>query len=88
MALRIQFDPMPAYARDVTIRHLLTHTSGLPAYEDFVPRGQTEQVKDRDVLTLIQRALKEVGQTADTELTVVVQGARTLYPGEQRSCSR
>ena len=47
---------MPAHARDVTIRHLLTHTSGLRAYEDFVPRGQTEQVKDRDVLTLIQRA--------------------------------
>ena len=47
---------MPAHARDVTIRHLLTHTSGLQAYENFVPRGQSEQVKDRDVLTLIQGA--------------------------------
>src|SRR5688572_9918955 len=47
---------MPAHARDVTIRHLLTHTSGLQAYENFVPRGQSEQVKDRDVLTLIQHA--------------------------------
>jgi CubicO group peptidase (beta-lactamase class C family) len=47
---------MPAHGRDVTIRHLLTHTSGLWAYEDFVPRGQTEQVKDRDVPALIQRA--------------------------------
>ena len=47
---------MPAHARDVTIRHLLTHTSGLWAYEDFVPRTRTEQVRDRDVLTLLQRA--------------------------------
>ena len=47
---------LPAHARDVTIRHLLTHTSGIAAYEDFVPRGVTEQVKDRDVPTLIQRA--------------------------------
>lgn len=47
---------LPAYARGVTIRHLLTHTSGIWAYEDFVPDSQTYQVKDRDVLQLIQRA--------------------------------
>ena len=46
----------PAYARAVTIRHLLTHTSGLPAYEDFVPDTQTVQLKDRDVLALLNRA--------------------------------
>ena len=47
---------LPAYARDVTIRQLLTHTSGLPAYEDFVPDSQTTQVHDRDVPALISRA--------------------------------
>ncbi len=46
----------PAYARGVTVRQLLTHTSGLWAYEDFVPDTATEQVHDRDVLDLIGRA--------------------------------
>jgi CubicO group peptidase (beta-lactamase class C family) len=47
---------LPAYAHGVTVRHLLTHTSGLWAYEDFVPDSQTYQVKDRDALHLIARA--------------------------------
>jgi CubicO group peptidase (beta-lactamase class C family) len=47
---------LPAYARGVTIRHLLNHTSGIWAYEDFVPDSQAYQVKDRDVLRLIGRA--------------------------------
>ena len=47
---------LPAYARDVRVRHLLTHTSGLPDYEDFVPDSQTRQVKDRDVIELLHRS--------------------------------
>ena len=47
---------LPTHAREVRVRHLLTHTSGLRAYEDFVPDSQTRQVKDRDVLTLLQQA--------------------------------
>jgi CubicO group peptidase (beta-lactamase class C family) len=46
----------PSYGRDITVRHLLTHTSGLWAYEDFVPDTATVQVKDRDVLALLGRA--------------------------------
>lgn len=46
----------PAYGRDITVRHLLTHTSGLWDYEDFVPDTATVQVRDRDVLTLLGRA--------------------------------
>ena len=46
----------PAYGRDITIRHLLTHTSGLWAYEDFVPDTASVQVKDHDVLALLGRA--------------------------------
>lgn len=44
---------LPAHTRAVTIRHLLTHTSGIRDYEDFVPDTQTYQVKDADALRLI-----------------------------------
>jgi CubicO group peptidase (beta-lactamase class C family) len=47
---------LPATATGVTIRMLLTHTSGLWAYEDFVPDSQTTQVHDGDVPALIARA--------------------------------
>jgi CubicO group peptidase (beta-lactamase class C family) len=47
---------LPAFARGVTVRHLLNHTSGLPAYEDFVPDSQTTQVHDADVPALISQA--------------------------------
>jgi CubicO group peptidase (beta-lactamase class C family) len=46
---------VPAYAKDVRISHLLTHTSGLVDYEDFVPDSQTTQLDDDDVLTLMRR---------------------------------
>lgn len=44
---------LPAYTSQVTIRHLLTHTSGLWDYEDFVPDSQVRQVRDADALTLV-----------------------------------
>ena len=47
---------LPPSARGVTIRMLLTHTSGLWAYEDFVPDSQTTQVHDADVPALIAHA--------------------------------
>ena len=45
----------PAYGADIRIRHLLTHTSGLRAYQDFVPESSTRHVKDRDVLALLRK---------------------------------
>jgi CubicO group peptidase (beta-lactamase class C family) len=45
----------PAYGREIRIRHLLTHTSGLRAYQDFVPASSTRHVKDRDVVALLRR---------------------------------
>ena len=54
--VRAHIPELPAYAHDVTVRHLLNHTSGLPDYEDYIPRTQSEQIKDRDVPLLLQRA--------------------------------
>ena len=47
---------LPPYARSATVRQLLTHTSGLPDYERFVPDEQTAQVHDADVPGLIAQA--------------------------------
>jgi CubicO group peptidase (beta-lactamase class C family) len=47
---------LPAFARGVTVRHLLNHTGGLPDYEDFVPDSQTAQVHDADIPSLIGHA--------------------------------
>lgn len=44
---------LPPYAKAITIRHLLTHTSGLLAYEDLIPPGTTGQLRDADVLRLL-----------------------------------
>jgi CubicO group peptidase (beta-lactamase class C family) len=44
---------LPPYARAVTIRQLLTHSGGLPDYEDLIPATATKQVSDADVLQLI-----------------------------------
>ena len=49
------FPDFPDYGKKVTIRHLLTHTSGLIDYESLLPEDQTEQVKDPDVLRLMAK---------------------------------
>lgn len=47
---------MPAATRDITIRQILHHTSGLVDYEDLIPPAQTEQVSDADALRLLEGA--------------------------------
>jgi CubicO group peptidase (beta-lactamase class C family) len=45
---------LPEAATSITIRHLLTHTSGLIDYEDVIPAGTSRQVHDIDVLHLLE----------------------------------
>jgi CubicO group peptidase (beta-lactamase class C family) len=47
------FPEFPPKLHGITVRNLLTHTSGLLDYEDFVPDTQTIQVHDSDVLATL-----------------------------------
>lgn len=47
------FPEFPAYEKQITVQHLLTHTSGLLDYEDLIPPGTTIPVLDQDVLRLV-----------------------------------
>lgn len=47
------FPDFPAYGRNIKIRHLLNHTSGLVDYEDLIPDTATVQVLDKDVLQMM-----------------------------------
>jgi len=55
----------PAYGRAITIRHLLTHTSGLPDYEGLMEKAEaagaprwtaTRQIQNDEVLALLKKA--------------------------------
>jgi len=48
------FPDFPKYGEQITVRHLLTHTSGVFDYDDHVPPGITVQLKDKDVLKTVQ----------------------------------
>jgi CubicO group peptidase (beta-lactamase class C family) len=47
------FPGFPDYGNKITVKHLLVHTSGLPDYEDLIPKGTTLQLDDLDVLHLL-----------------------------------
>lgn len=49
------FPELPPWGRNITVRHLLTHTSGLVDYETVLPKGLTLPVLDQDVLRLLLR---------------------------------
>jgi CubicO group peptidase (beta-lactamase class C family) len=47
------FPGFPKYGEKITVEHLLTHTSGLPDYEELIPEGTTLQLDDLDVVHLV-----------------------------------
>jgi CubicO group peptidase (beta-lactamase class C family) len=49
----VQIFPSSVYGKQITIRNLLQHTSGLIDYEDLIPDSATAQVLDRDVLQMM-----------------------------------
>lgn len=49
------FPEFPAHGNQITVRQLLTHTSGLLDYEDEIPQGTTLPVLDQDVLRILMR---------------------------------
>lgn len=48
------FPDFAPVGRSITLKHLLTHTSGLVAYEDVMPESTTVPLRDRDVLQLLR----------------------------------
>lgn len=58
------FPDFPAYGRNITIRNLLNHTSGLPEYEDLMDAAEEvkgpiwtpeKQIQDDEVLELLKK---------------------------------
>lgn len=49
------FPDFPEIGKRITVRHLIGHTSGLVAYEEVIPEGQTAQLRDSDVLALLAK---------------------------------
>ena len=54
-SVRTHFPSLPAETDAVTIGHLLTHSSGLIDYEDVIPPSMNRQLRDADVLRLLER---------------------------------
>ncbi len=53
-SIRAWLPSLPTWADAVTLRHLLTHTSGIIDYEDLIPASRRNQLRDADVLRLLE----------------------------------
>ena len=63
------FPEFAPVGKTITVRHLLTHTSGLVEYEDVMPESTNTPLLDQDVLRLIK----------DTDSTHFAPGTRFEY---------
>jgi len=60
-SLKEIFPDFPEYGRTITVRQLLTHTGGLPDYEDLMEGGpwtEARQIQDDEVLALLKKQSK------------------------------
>ena len=48
------FPGFPAYGKEIRVRNLLRHTSGLIDYEDVIPADMKGQLLDKDVLSILK----------------------------------
>jgi CubicO group peptidase (beta-lactamase class C family) len=53
-SIRAWLPSLPTVADRVTLRHLLTHTSGVLDYEDLIPASRRNPLHDADVLQLLR----------------------------------
>jgi CubicO group peptidase (beta-lactamase class C family) len=49
------FPDFPAYGKQITVRHLLTHTSGMLDYEDLMPADTKVPIVDKGALELLKK---------------------------------
>ena len=49
------FQDFPEYGKNITVKNILQHTSGLIDYEDLISDTVTIQVKDKDVLSMMMK---------------------------------
>jgi len=47
------FPNFPDYGQKITVRHLLNHTSGLKDYEEHIPKSQSINLTDQDILNML-----------------------------------
>ena len=52
------FPTLPDYFKNINIRHLLNHTSGIYDYEDMPHKDSDPQVKDKDILEFLKTITK------------------------------
>lgn len=79
------FPEFPDYGKQITVRHLLTHTSGLLDYEDLIPQGTTIPVLDQDVLRILMVAADVRRRTPvePSENRLLTSAATYFPPGSQ-----
>lgn len=55
ISLKDVFAAFPDYGKEISVLHILRHTSGLLAYEDLIPDTTKVQVLDKDILQLMMQ---------------------------------